>query len=76
MELNEVFANFSKTAGELIKAIEEAVFSISGIELACAYLWAKEIHPEWVAIMNRTKKKRIRKKYKDRILREYKKKTA
>lgn len=34
--------------------------------------WAKRQYPEWVAIMNRTKKRRVRKKYKNRILRAYK----
>lgn len=34
--------------------------------------WAKRQYPEWVAIMNRTKKRRVRKKYHDRILRAYK----
>ena len=36
-----------------------------------AYFWACNAHPEWVKILNRTKKKRTRKKYQDRILRAY-----
>lgn len=36
-----------------------------------AYFWARDAHPEWVKILNRTKKKRTRKKYQDRILRAY-----
>lgn len=35
------------------------------------YVWAESAHPEWVAILNRTKKRRTRKKYRDRIRRAY-----
>lgn len=40
-------------------------------EHVVAYKWAERVHPEWVKIMRRTKKCRIRKKYADRIWREY-----
>lgn len=40
-------------------------------EHVVAYKWAERVHPEWVKIMRRTKKRRIRKKYADRIWREY-----
>ena len=40
-------------------------------ERRLAYNWAKSAHPEWVAILNRTKKRRTRKKYRDRIRRAY-----
>lgn len=36
-----------------------------------AMLWASNKHPEWLTIYNRTKKRRIRKKYRDRIMRAY-----
>lgn len=36
-----------------------------------AYNWARVEHPEWVGILNRTKKRRTWKKYHDRILRAY-----
>ena len=36
-----------------------------------AYSKAQNEHPEWVKRANRSKKKRIRKKYHDRIMREY-----
>lgn len=36
-----------------------------------AYAWATQARPEWVRILNRTKKQRTRKKYQDRILRAY-----
>lgn len=36
-----------------------------------AVIWAEDAHPEWTAIYYRTKKARIRKKYRDRIMREY-----
>lgn len=71
--LNEALRNFGQAAGQVIKALSEILSSICDTEFLIAYRWAKETHPEWVAILNRTKKKRIRKKYQDRILREYKK---
>ena len=72
-KLNEAFRNFGEAAGKVIKALMEILPSIFDTEIILAYHWAKEAHPEWVVILNRTKKKRIRKKYQDRILREYKK---
>lgn len=36
-----------------------------------AYRWACVSRPEWVKILNRTKKGRTRKKYQDKILRAY-----
>lgn len=72
-KLNEALRNFGEAAGKVIKALVETLSSICDTEFLLAYRWAKEVHPEWVVILNRTKKKRIRKKYQDRILREYKK---
>ena len=36
-----------------------------------ALLWAANNHPEWCAVLNRTKKRRIKKKYRDRVMRAY-----
>ena len=36
-----------------------------------AFRWAETHRPEWVRIHDRTKKKRTRKKYRDRIVRAY-----
>lgn len=41
-----------------------------------AYAEAKEEHPRWVHMANYSKKKRIRKKYHDRIMRTYGKREA
>lgn len=73
-KLNEALRDFAEATGKVIKALAEVLSSIVDTEFLVAYRWAKKAHPEWVAILNRTKKKRIRKKYQDRILREYKKK--
>lgn len=40
-------------------------------EREAAISWARSARPSWYAIYYRTKKKRIRKKYLDRIIREY-----
>lgn len=72
-KLTEALRNFAEAAVKAAKALVETLSSICDIEFLLAYCWAKEAHPEWVVILNRTKKKRIRKKYQDRILREYKK---
>ena len=40
-------------------------------EDSAAFLWAETHRPEWVRIHGRTKKKRTRKKYRDRIVRAY-----
>lgn len=36
-----------------------------------AIIWAEASHPEWTKILRRTKKTRIKKKYRKRIVREY-----
>ena len=46
----------------MLSAIQEAEIAIA---------WARSARPSWYAIYYRTKKKRIRKKYLDRIIREY-----
>ena len=73
-KLTEAFRDFADATAKVMKALAEVLSSICDTEFLRAYRWAEKAHPEWVAILNRTKKKRIRKKYQDRILREYKKK--
>lgn len=51
-----------ETAQTMIEAIRQEIRALE---------WAKNNHPEWVAIYKRTKKARIRKKYYDRIMRGY-----
>lgn len=57
---------------EAVKTISASWWCLNyGYKHAIAYKWAEAVHPEWVKIMRRTKKCRIRKKYADRIWREY-----
>ena len=56
------------TVSYTIKAISELVESPAKVT---AYVKAKEEHPEWLHKAVFAKKKRIRKKYHDRIMREY-----
>lgn len=57
---------------EMTAAMREAVRNLpGGIEWHNAYMWACAVHPKWVTIYHRTKKRRIAKKYRDRILRAY-----
>lgn len=65
----EVFGEIARIAAEAVPAICDGLSNVS-IWL-CAYSWACEAHPEWVNILNRTKKRRTRKKYQDRIMRAY-----
>lgn len=53
-----------------------AAAKIGAEHLRRAIKWAEVNRPKWVAIMRRTKKHRIRKKYADRILRAYEEETA
>lgn len=53
-----------------VKTFVESI-GIENIEKAAAYTKAKKEHPEWVHKAIYCKKKRIRKKYHDRIMRQY-----
>lgn len=68
-------ANLVRSLGEFIQAAV-ATLNLKPWQEVCtwylAYNWAKQARPKWVAIMERTKKRRVRKKYRNRILREYK----
>lgn len=44
---------------------------IAILKTAAAYIEAKREHPEWVHKANYSKKKRTRKKYHDKIMRQY-----
>lgn len=68
----------AKALGKVVMAASDLAVTFLHSPLRDAYTWyvalnwAKRQYPEWVAIMNRTKKRRVRKKYHDRILRAYK----
>lgn len=76
----KAFAALAEAAGQVVKAVAAWLTSAAQIlttawgdnlQWALAYNWAKAAHPEWVGILNRTKKRRTRKKYQDRIMRAY-----
>lgn len=73
-ELLEAFKPVVEAARNMIEALCDVWSNFQGSE-ACtyilAYCWACGHRPEWVRILNRTKKGRTRKKYQDRILRAY-----
>ena len=78
-KVSEALQNIAANLGELFRAVSDWVRSaaaqlaplLAETQWSLAYIWAKSAHPEWVAIMNRTKKRRTRKKYADRIRRAY-----
>lgn len=63
----------------LINAVDDFTASCEAAIVVCnelsfeciALFWARLHHPEWVYISTYHRKRRIRKKYHDRILREY-----
>ena len=63
----EAFVNWASAA---VKTFVETL-DVDSIVKAAAYTKAKKEHPEWVHKAIRCKKKRIRKKYHDRIMRQY-----
>lgn len=77
----ESFERLKEAAAEAARAIAEAmcamaeslrpIWTLFYDREKTAMYWAGLYHPEWVAIYNRTKKARIRKKYYDRIMRGY-----
>ena len=73
--LNGMRMAFTATAAatrEMMATVMKAMRNLpGGIEWHNAYTWACEAHPKWVRIYHRTKKRRIAKKYRDRILRAY-----
>ena len=84
-KVRQAFEAFGVALGETAKVLGKVALAASDMAAALlhclprdaltwyvALTWAKRQYPEWVAIMNRTKKRRVRKKYHDRILRAYK----
>lgn len=79
--LVEVWGPLVDAFNELARQLGEAVSLVAQtwdtwvvdnqLEFILAHTWASGAHPEWVAHLNHTKKKRTRKKYQDRILRAY-----
>ena len=63
----EALVNLASAA---VKASVESI-GTENIIKAAAYTKAKKEHPEWVHKAIHCKKKRIRKKYHDRIMRQY-----
>ena len=58
--------NFMETIRAFVEKIAASVCVYMN-----AYMWAASSRPEWTKILNRTKKSRIKEKYRKRILREY-----
>ena len=77
--MTDPFAVISQVFRDLADAVAVVGKSFAGlwdainqtIGRAAAVKWAETAKPEWVRIMRRTKKRRTRKKYMDRIVREY-----
>ena len=70
--LGKAFANLATAAGECVLALGEVVVTLAAAyPTVAAYQEAGKEHPEWVHMAKYSKKKRIRKKYHDRIMRQY-----
>ena len=76
--LNVALQELAKAAGEVVAAfadlIAEAFAPLSleqVVQCKLAYEEAERERPTWVHFATRHKKRRIRKKYHDRIMREY-----
>lgn len=68
MEPGEAWEKFRES---FIKPVAEAYRQYIH-DLAAAYVaWCMENHPDWVHILRRTKKRRTRKKYHDRLRRAF-----
>lgn len=62
-------ADAANSLGEFMRAY--AVKLLPTAKIIAAYEAAKKEHPEWIHRAAHSKKKRIRKKYHDRIMQEY-----
>lgn len=71
--LLQIVKNIAESIMEVLPTAIEAV--VTNVE-TIAFFWAEHNHPEWVRIYHRTKKKRIRKKYHDRIMRAFREAVA
>lgn len=73
-ELQEGFQAVADGAVKMAKAIVDAVcetFKHLDLKWCLAVMHASRHHPEWLTVYERTKKRRTKKKYRDRILRDY-----
>lgn len=73
------YADFGKELGEVKQVLAECLEPLMEactpvIKMVCGLYDAAKENPRWVKIYNRTKKKRIRKKYAQKIWRAYKEK--
>ena len=69
-DISDMMFAFADAVAECIKSVMPTLTFLND-ERFLSHIWACGNKPEWVHIMNRTKRKRIKKKYADRILREY-----
>lgn len=69
-DISDMILAFADTVAGCFKSVMPTL-SFLNDERILSHIWACGNKPEWVHIMNRTKRKRIKKKYADRILREY-----
>lgn len=69
---NQVWEALKPILDRFINAISALGGDIAWAQLyGNALIWAEVSHPEWTKILQRTKKTRIREKYRKRIVREY-----
>ena len=69
-QMSETLAEWTANLPVAASALLDYVEQLRKGELQ-AWVWAEKYHPEWCAVYNRTKKRRIKKKYKDRVMRAY-----
>lgn len=72
-KLCELLVAFGHAAADVATALGEfqRAFVVKLLPIGEAYAAAKKEHPEWIHRAKHSKKKRIRKKYLDRIMQEY-----
>lgn len=64
-------ATLTLTLSPYFEEMRASIVALLHDQWTKAEIWAENTHPEWVTIYYRTKKARIRKKYRDRIMRAY-----
>ena len=72
-QISEGLKLVAEAALEMVTPFMEVFRHIAKVEYEkeAAISWARSARPTWHAVYHRTKKKRTRKKYLDRIIREY-----
>ena len=68
--LSKALAGLGKAICETVSALGE-LLSLFDTEMLAAYAAASKQHPDWVRRANHSKKRRVQKKYHDKIMREY-----